>query len=74
MVDILGSPVHYHIPWEFLAGPLTILFISSKVPFVIRKLAPKGSLEIHEEAWNCYPYCKTVISVSWGTTLLQPLV
>ena len=22
--------------------------------------APKGSLEIHEEAWNAYPYCKTV--------------
>ena len=26
-------------------------------------LAPKGSLEIHEEAWNCYPFCKTVITV-----------
>ncbi len=37
---------------------------SSKVPRVIRMLAPKGSLEIHEEAWNCYPHNKTVISVS----------
>lgn len=27
-------------------------------------LAPKGALEIHEEAWNAYPYCRTVISVS----------
>ena len=27
-------------------------------------LAPKGSLEIHEKAWNCFPYCKTIISVS----------
>lgn len=26
-------------------------------------LAPKGSLEIHEQAWNSYPHCKTVISV-----------
>ncbi|KAG8234848.1 hypothetical protein J437_LFUL014697 [Ladona fulva] len=34
----------------------------SKVPVFIRLLAPKGSLEIHEEAWNAYPYCKTVIS------------
>ena len=25
-------------------------------------VAPKGSLEIHEEAWNAYPYCKTVLS------------
>lgn len=36
----------------------------SKVPKLIRMLAPKGALEIHEKAWNCYPYCKTVISVS----------
>ena len=21
-----------------------------------------GSLEIHEEAWNAYPYCKTVLT------------
>ena len=34
------------------------------MPRVIRMLAPKGSLEVHEEAWNCYPYCKTVITVS----------
>ena len=25
-------------------------------------IAPGGSLEIHEEAWNAYPYCKTVIT------------
>lgn len=31
---------------------------------MIRLLAPKGSLEIHEEAWNAYPYCRTVITVS----------
>jgi len=30
---------------------------------MIRLLAPKGSLEIHEEAWNAYPYCRTVITV-----------
>ncbi|KAI4787798.1 hypothetical protein KUCAC02_036240 [Chaenocephalus aceratus] len=29
------------------------------MPDIIRKLAPKGSLEVHEEAWNAYPYCKT---------------
>ncbi|KHN86841.1 Phosphatidylinositol transfer protein beta isoform [Toxocara canis] len=33
-----------------------------KVPTLLRKLAPKGSLAIHEEAWNAYPYCKTVLT------------
>jgi len=36
--------------------------LASKVPAFIRMLAPKGSMEFHEEAWNAYPYCKTVIS------------
>nr|CFW94246.1 Eka-PI transferase 3 protein [Euperipatoides kanangrensis] len=39
-----------------------IFHLASKVPTFIRLLAPKGSLEIHEVAWNAYPYCKTVIS------------
>ncbi|XP_069684079.1 phosphatidylinositol transfer protein alpha isoform isoform X1 [Periplaneta americana] len=39
-----------------------IYHLASKVPAFIRLLAPKGSLEVHEEAWNAYPYCKTVIS------------
>jgi len=33
-------------------------------------LAPKGSLEIHEEAWNAYPYCKTVLTVRSFSTFL----
>jgi hypothetical protein len=33
-----------------------------QVPSWIKMVAPKGSLEIHEEAWNAYPYCKTVLS------------
>jgi len=36
--------------------------LASKVPSFIRMLAPKGSMEIHEEAWNAYPYCRTVIT------------
>lgn len=39
-----------------------IYHLQSKVPAFIRLLAPKGSLEIHEEAWNAYPYCRTVIT------------
>ncbi|KAM9801274.1 phosphatidylinositol transfer protein alpha isoform-like [Neosynchiropus ocellatus] len=36
-----------------------IYHLSSKVPTILRKLAPKGSLEVHEKAWNAYPYCRT---------------
>ncbi|XP_030373894.1 phosphatidylinositol transfer protein beta isoform isoform X2 [Scaptodrosophila lebanonensis] len=39
-----------------------IYHLQSKVPAYIRLLAPKGSLEIHEEAWNAYPYCRTIIT------------
>ncbi|KAK7882810.1 hypothetical protein WMY93_028984 [Mugilogobius chulae] len=38
-----------------------IYHLQSKVPRWVRNLAPKGSLELHEEAWNAYPYCKTVL-------------
>jgi len=36
--------------------------LSSKVPAFVRLLAPNGALELHEEAWNGYPYCKTVLT------------
>ena len=35
---------------------------ASRVPFLVKFLAPKGSLEIHEESWNTFPYCKTVFT------------
>lgn len=35
------------------------LFVCSKVPGFLRLIAPKGSLEVHEQAWNAYPYCRT---------------
>lgn len=36
--------------------------LQSKVPWWIRKLAPVGTLVMHEEAWNAYPYCRTIVS------------
>ena len=36
----------------------------SKVPALVRMLAPKGSLEVHEIAWNCFPFIQTTLSVS----------
>lgn len=49
---------------RYTSGQYTykIYHVATKVPAFIRILAPKGSLEIHEEAWNAYPYCRTVIT------------
>lgn len=49
---------------KYSSGQYTykIYHLASKVPAFIRLLAPKGSLEVHEEAWNAYPYCRTVIT------------
>ncbi|KAF7259284.1 hypothetical protein EG68_03083 [Paragonimus skrjabini miyazakii] len=35
--------------------------LSNKVPLFVRLLAPRGSLEVDERAWNAYPYCRTII-------------
>lgn len=49
---------------DYVDGQYThkIYKLQSKVPWWIRKLAPKGTLEMHEEAWNAYPYCRTIVS------------
>lgn len=49
---------------KFSNGQYTykIYHLASRVPGYIRLLAPKGSLEVHEEAWNAYPYCRTIIT------------
>lgn len=39
-----------------------IFHLATKVPSYVRWLAPKGSLEVHEKAWNAYPYCRTEYS------------
>lgn len=40
-----------------------IYHLERKVPRFIRMIAPKGSLDLHEKAWNAYPFCRTVITV-----------
>lgn len=44
-----------------VAGQYTfkIYHIGSKIPVWIRSLLPSSALEVHEEAWNAYPYTKT---------------
>ncbi|XP_054268702.1 phosphatidylinositol transfer protein alpha isoform-like [Macrosteles quadrilineatus] len=36
--------------------------LDKKMPTILRLISPKGSKELHEECWNAYPYCKTVIT------------
>lgn len=38
-----------------------IYHLGSRVPGWIRYLFSDSSLSMHEEAWNAYPYCKTVL-------------
>ncbi|KAM4627078.1 phosphatidylinositol transfer protein beta isoform-like [Polymixia lowei] len=39
-----------------------IYHLQNKVPEFVRLLAPKRALEVHEEAWNAYPYCRTILT------------
>lgn len=66
-IEVLKNEPFYDFPLlggKYKSGQYTykIYHLASKVPAFIRLLAPKGSLEIHEEAWNAYPYCRTVIT------------
>lgn len=66
-VEVLKNEPYEDVPLlngKFTSGQYTykIYHLASKVPNFVRMIAPKGSLEIHEEAWNGYPYCRTVLS------------
>ncbi|VDM47823.1 unnamed protein product [Toxocara canis] len=51
-------------PGETLNGTYTykIYYSKSKSPWVFRKLLPDAAFVLHEECWNAYPYCRTVIT------------
>eukprot|EP00123_Amoebidium_parasiticum_P019455 comp25787_c0_seq1/m.47036 comp25787_c0_seq1/g.47036 ORF comp25787_c0_seq1/g.47036 comp25787_c0_seq1/m.47036 type:complete len:269 (-) comp25787_c0_seq1:44-850(-) len=59
-----GIEVQKNEPFENEKGKgqytYKLYYLTNKVPKVIKMIAPKGALVIHEEAWNAYPYCKTV--------------
>ncbi|XP_017036030.1 phosphatidylinositol transfer protein alpha isoform isoform X1 [Drosophila kikkawai] len=66
-IEVLKNEPFNDVPLlggKYNSGQYTykIYHLQSKVPAYIRLLAPKGSLEIHEEAWNAYPYCRTIIT------------
>lgn len=66
-VKVIKNEPYDNVPLlngQFTKGQYTLkkYFLASKVPKLISALAPSGSLELQEEAWNAYPYCKTVLS------------
>lgn len=48
----------------FSQGQFThkVFHLTEKVPSMIRKLAPRGSLEVHEKSWNAFPFTHTEFS------------
>jgi hypothetical protein len=66
-IEVLkNEPFHNHplLGGKYCTGQYTykIYHLASKVPSFLRLPALTDSLEVHEEAWNAYPYCKTVIT------------
>ena len=63
---VINEPREEVIPGESTGAKIKaqythkIFRLESKVPTLIRKLAPSGALTLHEKAWNAYPYCRTV--------------
>lgn len=61
-VEVLKNQPYENDPEHGGSGQYTykMMHLEKKVPTWLRKVAPKGSLTVEEEAWNAYPYCKTV--------------
>lgn len=49
---------------NYTSGQFThkVYKLHSRIPRWIKMVAPKGSLEFHEVAWNAYPFCRTVVN------------
>lgn len=65
-VEVLKNEPFNNFPLlghRFSSGQYTykIYKIESKLPAFIRMLASKGVFDLHEEAWNAYPYCRTLL-------------
>jgi hypothetical protein len=66
-VEVLRNEAFENYPLlggRFSRGQYTykIYHIKSRLPGFIKLIAPTGSTDIHEEAWNAYPYCRTIIT------------
>lgn len=58
-VEVIVNEAQEHEVFGKCQYTYKVIHLSKKVPGYVRALAPKGSLEIHEKAWNAYPFCRT---------------
>ncbi|KAL3320762.1 hypothetical protein Ciccas_000552 [Cichlidogyrus casuarinus] len=63
---LVNEPFKDHEPLfndNHTAGQYTkkVYHMNSKVGGFVTAIAPKGSLTFREEAWNAYPYCRTIL-------------
>ena len=49
---------------KYTTGQYTfkIYHLTHKFPAFVRMVAAMGSLNVYEESWNAYPYCRTIIT------------
>ncbi|KAL5251544.1 hypothetical protein ACHWQZ_G017048 [Mnemiopsis leidyi] len=65
---IINEPRQGPIPGETSGAVIEsrythkVIYLASKVPSVIQRLAPTGSLEVHEISWNAFSYTRTYLS------------
>lgn len=67
-IEIVKNEPFENVPLldDYSSGQYTqkIYHFASRVPSFVRRLLPNNSLAVNEEAWNAYPYCKTVLTSS----------
>jgi len=65
---VINEPREEVIPGEATGSILKthynqyILHLQSKLPSIIRKIAPSGSVQLHVKRWDAYPYVMTRVS------------
>jgi len=66
-IEVLKNEPYTDVPLlggKYTSGQYTykIYHVNSKLPRWLRAIIPSGMTDIHEEAWNAYPYCRTVLT------------
>lgn len=66
------EPIGRTFCWDTSAPSDLFSLSCSKVPPFVRMLAPEGALDIHEKAWNAYPFCRTGEFCQGSSLCLSP--
>lgn len=59
-VEVVDNKPENHPVFGNCQYTYKIIHLEHKVGSFIRAVAPTGSLQIHEKAWNAYPFCRTI--------------